>query len=113
MQAALIQVTAARLPDRDLKQQPEDGKDGFLQPQGTAQAALPPRIPGSKQDYGLRVIQNEVRIGIQTIRPGDLVRGKIITATVDHVSMKIAVTMKSEGLGLKSWIEEAVVKGGS
>ncbi|MFX0084520.1 MAG: DNA-directed RNA polymerase [Candidatus Hodarchaeota archaeon] len=43
----------------------------------------------------------------RTIRPGDLVRGKIITATVDHVSMKIAVTMKGEGLGLKSWIDEA------
>ncbi len=42
----------------------------------------------------------------RTIRPGDLVRGKIITATVDHVSMKIAVTMKGDGLGLKSWLEE-------
>ncbi len=41
----------------------------------------------------------------RTIRPGDLVRGKIITATVDHVSMKIAVSMKGEGLGLKSWLE--------
>ncbi|MHA1972217.1 MAG: DNA-directed RNA polymerase [Candidatus Hodarchaeales archaeon] len=46
----------------------------------------------------------------RTIRPGDLVRGKIITATVDHVSMKIAITMKGEGLGLKSWIEEEKVK---
>ena len=42
----------------------------------------------------------------RTIRPGDLVRGKIITATVDHVSMKIAITMKGEGLGLKTWLEE-------
>ncbi|NHJ00568.1 MAG: DNA-directed RNA polymerase [Candidatus Heimdallarchaeota archaeon] len=42
----------------------------------------------------------------RTIRPGDLVRGKIITATVDHVSMKIAVTMKGEGLGLKNWLKE-------
>ncbi|MHA1214592.1 MAG: DNA-directed RNA polymerase [Candidatus Hodarchaeales archaeon] len=46
----------------------------------------------------------------RTIRPGDLVRGKIITATVDHVSMKIAITMKGEGLGLKSWIEDEKVK---
>ncbi|MFX0184103.1 MAG: DNA-directed RNA polymerase [Candidatus Hodarchaeota archaeon] len=46
----------------------------------------------------------------RTIRPGDLVRGKIITATVDHVSMKIAITMKGEGLGLKSWIEDSVGK---
>jgi DNA-directed RNA polymerase subunit E' len=42
----------------------------------------------------------------RSIRPGDLVRGRIITATVDHVSMKIAVTMKGEGLGLKTWIDE-------
>jgi DNA-directed RNA polymerase subunit E' len=46
----------------------------------------------------------------RTIRPGDLVRGKIITATVDHVSMKIAVTMKGEGLGLNSWLNEAKEK---
>jgi DNA-directed RNA polymerase subunit E' len=46
----------------------------------------------------------------RTIRPGDLVRGKIITATVDHVSMKIAITMKGEGLGLKSWLEETSAK---
>ena len=42
----------------------------------------------------------------RTIRPGDLVRGRIITATVDHVSMKIAVTMKGEGLGLINWLQE-------
>ncbi|MFW9778796.1 MAG: DNA-directed RNA polymerase [Candidatus Heimdallarchaeota archaeon] len=42
----------------------------------------------------------------RTIRQGDLVRGRIITATVDHVSMKIAVTMKGEGLGLKTWLDE-------
>lgn len=46
----------------------------------------------------------------RTIRPGDLVRGKIITATVDHVSMKIAITMKGEGLGLKSWLEESMTE---
>ncbi|MFX0014560.1 MAG: DNA-directed RNA polymerase [Promethearchaeota archaeon] len=46
----------------------------------------------------------------RTIRPGDLVRGKIITATVDHVSMKIAVTMKGEGLGLKSWLDQSETK---
>jgi DNA-directed RNA polymerase subunit E' len=46
----------------------------------------------------------------RTIRPGDLVRGKIITATVDHVSMKIAVTMKGEGLGLKSWLDKPTAK---
>ncbi|MHA2223679.1 MAG: DNA-directed RNA polymerase [Candidatus Hodarchaeales archaeon] len=46
----------------------------------------------------------------RTIRPGDLVRGKIITATVDHVSMKIAVTMKGAGFGLKSWLDDSKTK---
>ncbi|WP_455143402.1 DNA-directed RNA polymerase [Candidatus Hodarchaeum mangrovi] len=46
----------------------------------------------------------------RTIRPGDLVRGRIITATVDHVSMKIAVTMKGEGLGLINWLQDTKEK---
>ena len=37
---------------------------------------------------------------------GDRVRAKTIKASVDHVSMKIAVGMKQRGLGPVKWREE-------
>ncbi len=39
------------------------------------------------------------------LRLGDKVRAKVITASVDHVSMKIAVSMRQKGLGALRWLE--------
>lgn len=42
----------------------------------------------------------------RTLRLGDRVRARIIQAAIDHVSMKIAVTMRGEWLGTKTWRDE-------
>ncbi|MFX1511412.1 MAG: DNA-directed RNA polymerase [Promethearchaeota archaeon] len=43
----------------------------------------------------------------RTFQLGDRVRAQIITATMDHVSMKIAVTMRKSGLGPERWGRKA------
>jgi DNA-directed RNA polymerase subunit E' len=57
-----------------------------------------------------------VLIGKETNRRlelGDQVRAKIINVQIDHLSLKIAVTMRgSPNLGAISWIEEARAAGG-
>ncbi len=45
----------------------------------------------------------------RTFQLGDRVRARIITTTTDHVSMKIAVTMRQPGLGPDRWAKEATV----
>ncbi|MHA2338060.1 MAG: DNA-directed RNA polymerase [Candidatus Hodarchaeales archaeon] len=48
------------------------------------------------------------------IQLGDMVRAKIINTQIDHLSMKIAVTMRDTGtnlLGAKKWITEFKEKG--
>ena len=55
--------------------------------------------PGSK---GIRVGRESGR----DLRLSDKVRAKVITASVDHVSMKIAVSMRQKGLGAIRWMEE-------
>lgn len=42
----------------------------------------------------------------RTLEVGDRVRARTIKASVDHVSMKIAVSMKGNSLGSKKWLEE-------
>jgi len=42
----------------------------------------------------------------KTIEVGDRVKARTIKASVDHVSMKIAVTMKGENLGSERWLEQ-------
>src|SRR3990172_10924934 len=50
-----------------------------------------------------------VLIGKETNRRlqlGDQVRAKIINAQIDHLSMKIAVTLREDGLGALEWLKE-------
>ena len=51
------------------------------------------------------------------IQLGDNVRAKIINTQIDHLSMKIAVTMRDTThgglLGTKKWIKESKTKGES
>ncbi|MFW9915354.1 MAG: DNA-directed RNA polymerase [Candidatus Thorarchaeota archaeon] len=61
--------------------------------------------PGSK---GILVGRESGR----DLRLGDKVRTKVITASVDHVSMKIAVSMRQKGLGAIRWLEEPNQKTG-
>ena len=42
----------------------------------------------------------------RTLRLGEQVRSRIIQSSIDHVSMKIAVTMRGDLLGTKKWIKE-------
>ena len=42
----------------------------------------------------------------RTLRLGETVRSRIIQSSIDHVSMKIAVTMRSDWLGTRKWMEE-------
>ncbi|MHA2363337.1 MAG: DNA-directed RNA polymerase [Candidatus Hodarchaeales archaeon] len=42
----------------------------------------------------------------RALRLGDSVRSRIIQASIDHVSMKIAVTMRGEWLGTRTWMKE-------
>ena len=42
----------------------------------------------------------------RTLRLGETVRSRIIQSSIDHVSMKIAVTMRGDLLGTKKWIQE-------
>ena len=42
----------------------------------------------------------------RTLRLGETVRSRIIQSSIDHVSMKIAVTMRGEWLGTRKWMEE-------
>lgn len=42
----------------------------------------------------------------RSLRLGDVVRAKIITASIDHISLKIAVSMRHPGLGARTWLEE-------
>jgi ribonuclease R len=44
----------------------------------------------------------------RTFQLGDRVRAQIITATTDHVSMKIAVTLRKPGLGPERWREKVM-----
>ncbi|MFW9928725.1 MAG: DNA-directed RNA polymerase [Candidatus Thorarchaeota archaeon] len=61
--------------------------------------------------------QKGVLIGRESgkrIQLGDVVRAKIINFQIDHLSMKIAVTMRDGGqglLGTKKWIKEAQLRG--
>ncbi len=43
----------------------------------------------------------------KTIRTGDIVRAKVINASVDQKSIKVAVKMSEEGLGPLEWIKDA------
>lgn len=50
-----------------------------------------------------------VLVGRETgrvLRLGDRVRSRIIQASIDHVSMKIAVTMRGDWLGTRDWMKE-------
>lgn len=42
----------------------------------------------------------------RTLRLGETVRSRIIQSSIDHVSMKIAVTMRGDWLGTRKWMEE-------
>ena len=55
-----------------------------------------------------------VLVGQETgrrVQLGDPVRAKIINFQIDHLSMKIAVSMRGDLLGTKKWIEETKEKG--
>jgi len=42
----------------------------------------------------------------RTLRLGETVRSRIIQSSIDHVSMKIAVTMRGDWLGTRKWMEQ-------
>lgn len=48
----------------------------------------------------------------KTLRLGETVRSRIIQSSIDHVSMKIAVTMRGDWLGTKKWMEMDNAEGG-
>ncbi|MHA2294787.1 MAG: DNA-directed RNA polymerase [Candidatus Hodarchaeales archaeon] len=59
-----------------------------------------------QEKFALSTRKGGVLIGRDTgrqLRVGDSVRAKIINASIDHVSMKIAVTMKNKRLGTLAW----------
>jgi DNA-directed RNA polymerase subunit E' len=49
----------------------------------------------------------------RTLRLGEVVRARIIQSSIDHVSMKIAVTMRGEWLGTRKWMEEDLASEGA
>lgn len=61
-----------------------------------------------QEKFALSTKKGGVLVGRDTgrqLRVGDNVRAKVINASIDHVSMKIAVTMKHPRLGTHGWRE--------